>query len=391
MRPLFSVAVAVVLGSFSLSAKSDNDPKVADRTKSEWLDILRTETNARRRKTAVQVLGQIAVNYPDTTREILDALGKAVRNDAAAAVRAQAAIILGQSANAVKDKKNDRLDPRPVVSDLTENIRVEKEPDVRKEVAIALGFYAEYAKGAIVPLLVLLKDNDVGVRAAAVEAIGLIGAEAQTVLPQLLQLIKDPDQAVRTAAVWALGRLKMEEPTAASAVLVPLVKDPDVELRKAAITSLCLMGDKSAVVVQSVANALKDPDIGIRQRTAQSMSKFGSAVKLVESELTRALKDDADPLVRYHALRTLCGGFGADVKGLSPLLIERFNQEKEIDIRIALVEELGGIATGEGLTKEQSDKVLLALREGQRDPNIKVRNAAVEAYNRALKGPMKPK
>ena len=369
----------------------DKDPVVADRKKSEWLDMLRTEDNARRRKVAVSALGQISSTYPDHSKEILTAIGRALRNDTAAGVRLQAAIVLGQSANAILDKAATRVDPRDIVTDLTENLRVEKETDVRKEVCSALGMYGIISKPAVVPLTAALADADPSVRTAAADALGRVGPDAKTALDALILLVKDKELTVRSAAVFAIGRLKLEDNASASAALIPLLKEPDVELRKTAITSLCLLADRNTAVVQSVASALRDENVEIRQRVAQSMSKFGPALKNVESELTRALKEDADKLVRYYALRTLCEGFGPDAKGLLPLLTERLKLEKEFEVQIAIAEELGGIASSSELNKAEMDKLISALREAQRDPNLKVRIAASEAMKRAQKGPVKPK
>jgi HEAT repeat protein len=395
MRASFvGVALLTLLGMLGVSlpsARAADDPEYMGRKKSEWLEMLKTDENARRRKLAATALSQIAIANPTTYKEIVSVLGRALNNDIGSGVRQQAALFLGQSALKVLEKDSD-LDPRNVVQDLADNLRVEKEADVRKEVATALGLYGKAAKAGVQPLVKVLADSDAGVRAAAAEALGRIGADAKAGAPGLISLIKDADATVRAAAIFSLGRVEPDDAAAAAAAIRPLVKgEADPELRKAAVTSLCLLGDRSAAVVQSIAAALQDENPEVRQRTAQSMSKLGSAVKIVESELTKVIKTDADKLVRSYAVRTLSEGFGADAVNLIPMLIERLKADADPEVRIVIAEELGGIAGSVELKKEQSDQLMSALRLAQRDASLKVREAATEALKRVQKGPAKPK
>ena len=85
-------AVGLVVGSGS-ARSSDPDPEVDGKKASTWVSVLQSDTSARKRAIAVAALGKAwnDKRFPDA----LPALGRAVRLDASAAVRATAAGVLG--------------------------------------------------------------------------------------------------------------------------------------------------------------------------------------------------------------------------------------------------------------------------------------------------------
>jgi hypothetical protein len=77
-----------------------------------------------------------------------------------------------------------------------------EDPQARARAARALG---ESRRAAAVPALVqALRDDDPGVRLAAVEALGRMAAQAQAALPALRQALADEAPAVRAGAERAL-------------------------------------------------------------------------------------------------------------------------------------------------------------------------------------------
>lgn len=354
------------------------EPEFNGKKLGEWDTMLRESANPRLRKVALVSMGQIASdNTGDAklVKEILTAVGRTLKTDSAPSVRKQAAEVIGSMAvKLLEDIKNS--DIGSVLVDLNENLRVEKESDVRKEVAIALGRFGKEAKSAVTSLTALLMDPDQATRAAAVDTLGRIGAGAGNTADAILPLLKDKEQNVRAAAIFALGRIEPEEPSKIAGALLPLVTgEPVVELRRAVLTSLGLLGDRSPATVKGTALGLKDADVEVRRQAAQAIGKYVGGGKLVEAELKLALETDKDKQVRGAALRALCEGFGPDAKILIPTIVARLKVETEFDVRIAIIEELGAMG-------EAGKEALPALREAQRDPQTKVREAAAGAIKR---------
>jgi HEAT repeat protein len=382
-RSLLPLLAAFALVSPARSA--DDTPEVNGKKLSEWNAMLRESQNARLRKVAVVSMSQIAGDNPTQTRmvkEIMTSLGKAMRNDSAAGVRAEAAKALGKAAIELMDDRGS--DVGSVVIDLSEGLRVEKETDVRLEAAVALGRYGKLAKAAVPSLAGVLTDKDPKVKEAAAMALGRIGAEAKGAVDDLLPLLKDADTAVRRAAVFALGRAEPDDvgkPSAALAVLVKAEKEAD--MRKEVITSLGLLGDKSPDVVKAVGAALTDENVDVRRQAAKSLAKFFVGAKAASAELLKAFQSDQDKLVRAYSLRSLCVGYGEDVKGLIPHLTARLSPEveREPEVRIAILDELGAMGP-------DAQPAVVELRAAQKDPETRVRDAATAAMKKVIAKPI---
>ncbi len=375
-RPLLALLVFVSLATGVRAA--DDNPEYNGRKLTEWDTMLRSEPNARLRRVALASMGQIASDHAldsPLVKKIMLAVGRTLKTDSVPAVRKQAAEIAGAMAvKLIEDSKNS--DTASVILDLAENLRVEKESDVRKEVAIALGRFGKDSKTAVTSLIAVLADKEPATRAAAADTLGRIGGGASASADALLPLLKDPDKAVRGAAIFALGRIEPEDPSKLSGVLIPLVKtEPEVELRRAVVASLGMLGDRNPATVQGTAVGLLDADVDVRRQTALALGKFVGGGKIVEKELKAAFETDKDKQVRGAALRALTVGFGADAKTLIPMIAARLKVEPEFDVRIAMVEELGAL-------EADGKDALPALREAQKDAQTKVREAATAAIKR---------
>jgi len=381
MSPLrqFAVFAVILFISFALHAQT-SDPEYNGRKRSEWETMLREQQNARLRKVAVVALGQIAsdhVNDATLTKEIMTLIGRTLKTDAAASVRAHAAGVCNSMAIKLLDGKSH--DPAFVVLDLTENLRVEKETEVRREVATALGRFGRLSKSAVAVLIPVLADKDVGVREAGATALGRIGPDAKDAAPELIKLVPDSERVVRLAAVFSLGRIAPEDVVKASAALVPLLKDrTDLGIRKEAVMSLGFLADLSPANVQAVAAGLTDPEVDVRRATAQALGRFVGGLKVIEAELKKVIVEDADKVVRGMALRALCDGFGENAKDLLPFLVMRLAEEKDFDVKLALIEQLGVLGA-------DGTPALPALRDAQKDPQVRIREAAALAIRRIQK------
>lgn len=374
---MLRTALALLALLPATSRLAAEEPSFGGRKLSEWQSMLKEDPTPRKRRAAVVALGQIGADNREVLPVVLVAVGKALRADASPAVRQQAAVVLGQQ----------RVDEKTagVLPDLIEAVRIEKDPSVRRELATATGRYGAYAKQAVGPLAPFLKDADPAVRAAAADALGRIGPAAGTAVGDVLPLVKDADRSVRQAAVFALGRIEPEEKgPAAEALLAVLKADADPDMRREAVVSLGFLGERTSDVVLAVAAVLTDKSADLRATAALTLARFGSTARAAEPALMKAIRSDPDKAVRLNAVRTVFASYGAEAEKLIPTFTERLAADPDFEVRVAIAEEFGGLGpTGKA--------ALPALRASQRDPQIKVREAAAAAIKRIEAPPPKPK
>jgi len=378
------IAIAVLSVAPSLRA-DDDDPEYNGKTMSEWTTMARESQTLRLRRLAASALGQIGSDaLPKIRRKVCETLGSVFRRDSAGAVRAEAAKSLGViSTELLKDMLGDT---GSVVIDLAEGLRVEKDVDAKREAAAALGRYGPSAKGAAAVLTGMLGDADAGVKEQVAMTLGRIGGESKAALDPLLPLLKDKEPGVRRAAVFALGRIEAEDRAkAAAAVVALLATEKTPELRLEIVTSLSLLKDKNVDVIKGLAGTLKDENVDIRRQAAKGLGGFDDAAKGAEKELAEAFKGDADKFVRVYALHSLCIA-SSEVDKIISTLIERLDPkiEKEIEVRIAICDEIGALGPA-------ADAAIPKLREAQKDPEIRVRDAAAAAIKKLIAKPTPPK
>jgi HEAT repeat protein len=350
----FSLAALVLLAGidgFSRRLAAADEPEFNGRKLGAWAVQLREDAVPRKRRAAVVALGQIAADHKDVLPEVLQHLGRALRNDASPAVREQAAVTIGQ--------QKIEANAGSVLADLAESMRAEREPAVRREVAATLGRFGPAAKLAVQPL----------------NALGRIGPDARTAAPDLLPLLKDAEKPVRQAAVFALGRVGPDDPAPVSAALVGVLSGTDADLRREALLSLSLLGDRSPDVVSAIARVLADKDAEQRHQAVLALARFGPAARTVEDDLKRTFQTDSDKAIRSSAAHALCTAYGTDAKSLIPLMLDRLKSDPDFEVRAVVAEELGALGA-------DGRSAVSALREAQRDPQIKVREAAAAAIKR---------
>ena len=374
-----SWALAVVLAVGTPSPGWSEEPEFAGRSLSTWVVMAKEDPVSRKRRAALVALGQIAgraKNDEETTRIVLVALGRALRNDAEPAVRRQAAGLIGQQP----------VDSAALlITDLTEAMRAEQDAGIRREVAAVLAGFGSFAKPAVTPLTDALADPDPAVRTAAANALGRIGLDARVAVPKLIELVGDPKEPARTAAVFALGRVQPEDTaTAAAAILPVLAPDTDPELRREALQSLRFLGDRSDRVVRAVAAVLTDDDdADMRRQAVAILAKFGPAVTVVTDELGTAFRTDTDTVVRTTVIPPLSTAYAARTPELITLLAGRLVGDKadpDFEVRVAICEQLGSLGSKDALP---------ILRDARRDSQIKVRQTATRAI-RQIESPPEP-
>lgn len=361
MRYTFLAAVAVA--AFAPPAPAD-EPVFNDRKLSEWVLMLKDDPLPRKRRAAVVALGQLAGTGRDAATTAFLAIGKAVQADASPLVRQQAAEVLGQQ------KPDDAV---VVVSDLAAAVRAEKVPAVRREVAVALGRFGKLAKVAAGPLADALADPDAGVQAAAADALGRVGPDAAAAAPALVRLVQSPSPAVRQAAVFALGRVEPEQKEPVAAAVVGVLKGaPEAGMRTEAVVSLGFLGVTTPAVLDALTAALADKNAEFRSVVVLTLGRFGPAAKPTATALEKLVRTDPDKGVRAQAIRARCRAAGDAAAELIPLLVERLNADRDVEVRVAILAELGGLAAA-------GKPALPALRAARGDASAQVREAATAA------------
>src|SRR5262245_26223200 len=242
-RPLLLfVATAVLFASSAAARQDDKDPAYDGKKGSAWVESLVNETSARKRALAVEALAKLWMEKQ--YEQALPNIGRALRLDSSAAVRAQAAVVLG----ALRDR-----DIEKVAKDLATALEGEKESRVRKQIAAVMTRHPIVAKLAIPALTAALKDPEPATRIAVAEALAQAGPDAKAAAVNLAPLLGDEDKGVRLAAVAALGRVAPEgAPAIAEAMCKMLGTEKDLDMRTELVTSLGLLGEKSADVVATL-------------------------------------------------------------------------------------------------------------------------------------------
>jgi HEAT repeat protein len=373
-RFLVAVALPMLFVAWPRPATAQQDGKVLDKTKAEWLAILDdASAKPRMRKAAVIALSIFGPGEAD----VLPALSKALSSDKDEAVRVQIASVLGSV------KPGALRDSLPTLADV---LKDDKSSAVRAATANLIGKLGELAKPALSVLVRALKDADASVRASAVEAIGQTGAEAKTAINDMLPLLKDADASVRYSTAFALGRFGPDAAAAIPELLQVLEKDSSAVARHEVARILGLIGGSSGkTVVPALVKALQnDKSDDVRRQLALTLAKMGD-IKGEMKEILDVLKNDKDRTVRLYMIRSIPKCLGSAMKDYVKDYAEWLGKEPDADGRLAIIEELGALGPAakealDALTRAESD-VVLQVREA-------ARQAIIHINTTAKKGPM---
>ncbi len=409
-------ATALFVLVVGLARGQDADPVYEGQKVSKWIDIVQNDPSARKRSLAVEALGKIWILHKH--KDAIPNVCRALRVDTSAAVRTQAALVLGGLRNDDKELASKTL---------IDTLATEKESRVRKEIIAAMSKFPEVCALGVDPLVASLKDSDPSVKIAAAEAIALAGSQVKTMAksaaPGLVPLLKDPDKAVRMAAVYALGRIQPEgASTIAETMAAMLGTEKDADMKRELIVSLGLLAEKAEVVVKALTVALSDANDDIRRTAARTLGTFGPSAAPAADDLFKVFTTDKQKDIRVDAVRAFGSALGplgvkARLKDLRPLLDPA--KQPDYEVRLALVEEIGAlgwehvgadivplaqvaVALGTLATRNwenfDRDATLLlkwgeahatigAIRQRQADPQIAVRQAAGIAVRKLEKKP----
>ncbi|RDW91130.1 hypothetical protein BP5796_02295 [Coleophoma crateriformis] len=175
----------------------------------------------------------------------------------------------------------------------------DKNYEVRRAVANALGRQASLRQEILTSLTGFLKDEDSRVRRAAADALGRQASLPQEILTSLTDALKDEDSGVRYTAAKALGG-QASLPQEILTSLTGFLKDEDSHVRYTVAEALGRQASLPQEILTSLTDALKDEDSGVGYTAADALSRQASLPQEILTSLTGFLKDE-DSGVRLAA------------------------------------------------------------------------------------------
>lgn len=295
-RPMRSVIVCALIGAQLLVLGCQGDPGYAGRSSREWIVALDDSSVAVRVRAtdALRHILRVKPNSPQVIRALIRALA-----DTADAVRMSAGMAL--AAEGVRAEG--------AVPALHNALHDSAHAAVRWQAAMILGSLESSAGQTSVPVLAeALSDSDPQVRAAAAEALGKIGAPSVAALPELRALVNDDgDASVRLKAIEAL--LIISPDTAALRPLTTALADSAAQVRRAAASALGALGPLAAPATAPLTRALSDSSAAVRAAGALALGQIGPAARESRSALLAARRDPSAQVRRLadDALRRIEG------------------------------------------------------------------------------------
>lgn len=220
---------------------------------------------------------------------------------------------------------------------------------------------------AFEPLLHFLSYPDPAGRQAVISALNSIGHPEMS--KRVAGFLEDPDPVIRDSAVRIAGYFGY--PNCADKLLA-LCGDPDEGVRSTAVEHIVYLEDERAE--QYIAEALANGTTRVRVAAARALSHLDE--RMIPLFLSAAR--DADPWVRYFALRSLSR---QSLSGLNPELLDRTYQclvelirfDPARQVRIAAIETVALVGR---------EKAVPIIASGLEDDNKDVIRAALSALGR---------
>ena len=219
----------------------------------------------------------------------------------------------------------ERIGPKAesMVPLLCKMLKEDADESVRGVVVRALGVIG---RPSVIPLVALLKEDNLSDPYSAWEAIGQIGPEASEAIPFLIKGLKDRKGYIAARALASIG----------PAIMPTLRESLNAKNSYVRANATCALGGREHdpnVVVPLLREALKDEDPGVRQSAAGALIWIGPAAEPAVPDLILALMDlEID--VRCAAARAL-GYIGPGAKLAIPALKQMVEKDGEFERVIA--------------------------------------------------------
>ena len=249
------------------------------------------------------------------------------------------------------------------IDPLIQIIRDEKErKSIRLEAARAI---VVLGSDSVEPLLVLLIEDDIITRMAAIRSLGAIG-DAKAV-PKLQDHLYAEEQKIRLAAIWALGQIKDKQ---AIPSLLSLLNESDWGIHIEAIEALITIGDETALLksINPLMHAIYNDDANIRRIAVTLLEKIKDKVDI--ATFADIFSTQKDPILRKRLIEAI--GELRDPRTIS-LLVSVIEEEENAALRASALESLQKVDT------EEAYKWAI---NGLSDENENVRYIAVDVLKK---------
>ena len=167
---------------------------------------------------------------------------------------------------------------KEAVPALVEKLRSTDDPELRREIHLALASIGPDAKAAVPVLIENLSDENPKVRSSAAYALGKIGPAAQKAESALRErFANDDDRFVRLSAIWALLHVRPGDQRIARRALPLLIEAlksdrPDVRFEAAA--TLGELGPIARGAIAALESLRNDRDEAVRAVAQEAISKL---------------------------------------------------------------------------------------------------------------------
>jgi len=214
MRNLFRITTVLLIW-LSISAVMQSyaqDPAVSDNVKRQ-IEYLRSGSSKQKIETS-RKLGEMGADAVPAVPYLIELLGTSLKYKNVWNRIWNTVTIFGNSGDSVAWESRQALIRigNPAVGQLSAALLTHPKPNVRRNVAIALGEIKDVTSVESLTAA-LQKDTEVKVRAVAADALGKLGEKwsgdlLSDAATALIEALKDNDQSVRQKAALALGKIK---------------------------------------------------------------------------------------------------------------------------------------------------------------------------------------
>lgn len=164
-----------------------------------------------------------------------------------------------------------------------------KDPEIRRVAAKALGEIGEDDPKTVVALILGLQDKDTFVRRFSAQSLGNLKTQNKDAIPALAALLNNEDEKKenQNAAAISLGKIG----ASSFSVLHSAFKDKSkpINIREKAIDAIGVLGKDGKSAVPDLMETLKDNDL--RFASAVALGKIGSEAKQAKESLKLIVED----------------------------------------------------------------------------------------------------
>jgi HEAT repeat protein len=361
-----SIAVACLVCSWIFLTEPQSQEEKLNKLIVQFLQ----DKDAKKRQLALLELEVVGPRV----KGVLQAMSIVLEKDSEPNVRREVAAALGRMG----------VDAQAAIPALAFALKNDKDDTVREVSARALLQMVPDSARALQQLIDALQDGHGPTRAAAAEAIKSLEDRSKSGVPQLIEYLKSPkdkksDAVARMNVALALGRVG-EEGAKGTSVLITVVSDPteDVLVRSAAANSLGRFGLDAQGAAKPLADILANTknDQSLRLAAVKALSKVEGNTRQVWPSLKIGL-DDSDSMVRILSIRA-AGPYGKEEPEAVKILAKLARNDDNVEVRLAAIQELGLIGSAAKIAEPDLRYII------EHDEREAVREQAEVAVRRIL-------